>query len=381
MHGLTIGDLCQRIATFLEDAKSNDPSLHRLVSKEMLDHQIISEAMLDHQLMTELKAAKKYIKNAEEREKELRAENERLTEELTAAKTADGNEPDDFKQLKMELAIKDKHVEFLRGLLDASEDRASKFNRKLVDALSKQAKEDVKAAQIEALELKVAQQRAKISELVDSSEIATEVIDMYRDNHMVEMKHKDMEMMELEKQTKAALDYAARIESESEAFEATYNDLIQRIEHEHGDVAAALNKAAERFRITEKEQCAAVSEINILKRFLTQSHSALRFYQQIFQQLFNNSQNKVVWLPDTLRMLQNSAKEECAAFKEVHKAFDAEGLDRCVVRDELENLAITADGMHATMEQMYVDVSKFLMDLRKSPDLLLSMKRKFRMIA
>ncbi|KAF2792483.1 hypothetical protein K505DRAFT_246551 [Melanomma pulvis-pyrius CBS 109.77] len=362
--------LRKRMETMLTEAKASGHGIKNIIPKEMQD---------DFYHLRELKAAKEYIKEGEERAKKLQEEKSELAKQLSAAKKAVEELPEDHKQLKIDVGQRELEVTYYKGLMNAAEARANNFQQKWLCSVKEQAQSDEKDNRIETLELECTEHKALIYKLTNENQKATDVFEMLRDQHMNALEQKEKRLMELEKSIKETRDYSKHIEEENEGFEAAYNDLVRRLEAENGDCATALNKAAECIRNMEKEQCAAVSETVILRRFFNRCFSILSIHQGIFQQLLNNDQQKVIWLPDTLEGELNSSYKECEAFRYVHEAFENEGIQQDMVRDELLGLAISATRMQQLLGAISGDVSHFLIALRQKPDLWLAMRTKFGM--
>jgi chromosome segregation ATPase len=362
-----IGDLRQRMAVILTEAKSQGHRLQDLIPEELQGN---------FYGVKELKTAKECIKEGEEREKQLQQRNEKLTKKLVAAEKVVKDLPEDHKQLQIDVGQLTQRVAFYQKLKNDAEDQARSANQNLLVALKKVVASDAKDAKIEELEELCARQTVITFKLTQESQNAGNMFQTLRDNHMLALEKKETKVMELEKAVKEAQAYSTQIEKESEGFETAYTDLVDRLEKENGDCATALNEALKHTRVLNQVNAAAVSEAHILRKLYEHSNIVLLIYQKIFQQLLSNSQ-QMIWLPDSLQSTLDKAHKECEALTIIRGAFKSEGIPDDRVREELFGLAVAANNMQESLQAIAGDVATFLMALRQKPDLWLAIRMRF----
>ncbi|KAF2247311.1 hypothetical protein BU26DRAFT_429332 [Trematosphaeria pertusa] len=364
----TLGDLQKRLTAIFTEAKAQYIKPQDVIPPEVQAH---------FGDLKELKTAREYIKEVEEREMALVDRNEDLEKELKQAKQAVEDLPDDHKQRLIDLQQAQHQIKFYKDLMEYAEQRALNYQAKWQEALKKQATADEAQQKIERLEAECYDHKAVIVKLINENHGAHDIYDSIREKDLKALEDKEVKLMEMEKFVQETEDRYKQVEEEKDQFEQTYDGLIEKLDGETSEVAAALNNTSGRLRVAERLRIATVSEVTPLRKFYESAHSIISIYQHIFQGLLNTEQPKVQWIPDALRASIDSAAKECEAFYFLRQAIDSEGIESDEVRDQINLLGRSAVRMHGSLEAIAGDVSRFLATLRRRPDVWQLVKMKF----
>ncbi|KAF2265226.1 hypothetical protein CC78DRAFT_543524 [Lojkania enalia] len=359
--------LRQRLLKICEESHSYGINIAQIIPPEMRGN---------FQDLQELHDAKTYIKECEEREKGLRSENDHLAKQLAVAKQAVKDVPADHKQLEVDYNQAQHMIQFWKGLHDNAEIRAENYRQKWKDASQKQLASEESQQRILVLEKELTSQKSIIQKLIDENHTVQDLFDAFRENGGKKLEQKESELVEMSNYLSLQEERYKDIEQENDALEQTYNDLLERLQDETEESAAALNRKTQIMRLNEQHICASISEIKILRQYYERCYLVLVIYQRIFEQILNPEKPQPRWVSDTLDPLILSAKKEVEAFKEVSDTFNAEGVEVDELRAELAGLAHLMHKLQMWLERIAEDLDKFFMEPKQKADLWGSMCNK-----
>lgn len=368
MSRSTLGDLRQRMTAVWQEAAISGYRLEDVIPEEMQDH---------FQNLTELRYAKEYIKDVEERETKLREEKDGLCKALEVEKKKVNELPDDHKQLQHDYKMVEKKAEFYKALMDRAEERANDYHARWQSAQKTQINSEATEMKITALDLENEQLRVNLMKKVQENQAVRDLFHELQARKEAALEEKNTQLTAKQIYITKMEAFYEEQEKENDTLEEKYNGLVQDMENENEDCAAALNLKTERLRIAEKHKMAAVSEVKILAKYYQRALQILHIYRSTFQQLLSLDDNKIMWLPDDLQVTLASAQRECEDFDIMHEVMQMEGLNEDEVRGELTVLALSAKKMQECLQVIAGDVSSFLQTLRQKPDLRSIIKLKF----
>lgn len=355
------GELLKRMTTICAEAKAHGYKIQEVMPEEV-QHQF-------HE-MKELQAARDYIKEVEDRGKDLLARNKELLAKLTAKEAEHAIELEDFAALKVDLQQAQHGIDFHKEIADNATERAERYQRKLADAIEKQVTADKAGFEIDRLQAALHDQQVAYLSLVKENAKASELADQQRKQYQNMLDEKD-------KQIAALMCHAKSIETESDQFSETLTALIDAIESEHSSATAAVNDKTTLLCQTEKVYSAIVSEITPLRNFYDRTFAILSFYQSLLRKLSDPFDDSIKELPDSLNALMSGAADSLYIYEQVHQTLQTGNIAEEQVRVQLEGIAGNAGRVYKSLDCIKGDVAGFLSRLRREPDTWWEMKGKF----
>ncbi|CAO2652637.1 Nn.00g009200.m01.CDS01 [Neocucurbitaria sp. VM-36] len=344
-------ELLNQISTILAEARAQGYKIQDIMPEEVRTH---------FHGMEELEAAREYQMELEGRQKSLQAVNNDLLVKLTAKEKECSNKPEDLKALEVDLQQAQRQIDFHKEIADNATKRAERYQRKLADAMEKQATAEEAALKIKRLEASLKTQQVAYLSLVNENVKASELAEKQRE-------HDRMMIDEKNKQLTAMTAYAGVVEAESAQFSESFTALIDTLESEHSSASAAVNDKTMLLCKTEKRYSAIVSEITPLNRFIDRTVNILRYYQVLFQTLSDPSNDSIMGLPYSLNSLMDGAADDLYIYQTVHQALQAGNIAEEQVRVQLDDIAGNVGHIYNSLDIIRGDVALFLSRLRNKP--------------
>jgi predicted component of type VI protein secretion system len=361
---ISLGDIRQTIASAYASANAAGYTLEDILPQEVQDH---------FQNLTQLNDARTYIKEVEEREKALEADNERLAKELREEKKKVEDLPEEHQQRITEVQMLKGNADFTTILMRREEERASDYQARWEKAqrlvIELQAREKHGAETV----LENEQLKRRIIQLLEDNRSLTELYHDLTEQNENELQDKILEVEAM----KCEVEHYSALNQDNQAIEHTLSGVCEGLESENSDVAAQLNATSQRVHGLERLNNATVSEVKILSRYFHRAFQVLSIYQKIFQDLISLDAKKTLYLPDDLQVTLHSAQNECDSFATMRKMMDLEGLKVDDVRSELDGMAREAYRMQGSLVDIAGDVRAFLHTLERKPDLRSVLRKKF----
>ena len=372
---VVIADLQKQLSSLLAQAHAQELKPHDFLPREVQAHFDNTE---------DLATARDYIKEVDGQKHVLTERNEALQKELKDAKQAVEDLLADHQARLVDLKQAEYHVKFYKDLMDAAEDRASKYQQKWQEALAEQIAADEAENKIFRLKSELADSQTTITKLIEENRGMTKIFDTVREKDLRTLENNEMKLLEMTKTIRDTNERYKKLEDESERFEQTYTTIVEQMDSETVNCADAINKTALKLEKAQSAihrnnrlRMATVSEIQPLRRFYDRCFNALLIHQTVLVQLFGIHRDEVVYSPDTLEANLKSATSELETFRVMRDTVELEGIECDEVRHQLNVLAVSANRMHETLGAIAGEVKRFLTALDESPSRLAVMRYKY----
>lgn len=375
--------------------------------------EILPNDLKAHVLETdELKRARKYIKELEEREKTLQAENDHLKKELSEKQMAIDNLPTEHEARKIELHQTQRQVEMYKTNSENSSKRADHYRKQLHDIVEQKQAAASAAEKIQNLNIQIEEQQAVIDKLVDDNRKSEVMSEYLRESDLKTLKRKDKQLAkkdkmlaELRQQVKDAQSCHATsgdqwtddtddtktlvgdMAEDSLVLQEQNIDLLQQnLALAHDNQALTDQYVMAKIQISEMkaaydcsvaQHCksqlfaAAVSEIKTMNRFYTAAFAVLNNFATAFHATEADFPS-ATYMSDQL----NAAQDALAGYVSVKQIVRAvtDGLptdaDQVALYAELDSLGASAADSMSSLEVLSTGFWRFLNQLSDDPKLL-----------
>lgn len=350
-------DLQNQLAAILAEAKKQGFSHVDLLPLEVQDHYQARISALETEV--------------EEIGEQIRCLVDQLQQAKQAVEPIDI--PENAEQLQVQLDLAKKSSDFYEKLMHEAEDRATKYQRKWEEALRKQISAEDAAKQINRLEVENRNlQQSKIM-MLDEIRRMKSIYDTLRERDLAALVDKEEKLMTSEKQLAEFDIKFEKLLQDNLAYEKQSDEVISTLD-------AVVTETTHEARVSRQQQSLTFSEIQPLRRFYSYANDILAIYQGIFKQLLNTTEPNVTFSCDFREMVNSrlrAASEEFQAFHTVRALFAEEDTPGTEHSKQLDDLAKSAQQMSSTLELIGVDVSKYLWDLQRRPNIRNLIRMKF----
>jgi hypothetical protein len=374
------GEIQKQLTHILSLINAENLKLEDVMPKEMQDH---------FQDMIALKEARVFIKETEAREKELQAENNNLLAQLKAKQAEIDNQPEAFKTLKVDLQQAQHRIEYYKELAENSQERAERYQRKLLDTKEQQTARDDDALKIQRLQAELEHQLAtnfKLSQENRTMSAHHDNLIVAKDNRIEDLVAY-VSQLEREKRqhdnniTTLTFQFATeKLELEeakitSEQVTEACETLIDSLERETSSATDVVNR---RTVSHDMLYSGIIAQIVPLNRFYDHAFGVLGIYQSIFHSLAHPNSPISTSLPKSLDAMLDAAAGDLDNFTGVADMikYGTEVQDR--VRLELDDMANVAARMYNSLDAIREDVEGILFRSRNDPNTALAMKMRQR---
>jgi hypothetical protein len=418
------GEYQKQLAALVAAAKANNLKFEDILPKEVLDR---------FQDMAELKTAREYIKELEECEKDLRATNETLTNNLKEKQLEIGSLPADYQALEVDLQQAQRQISLYKKTSEDAQERLQRYRRQLDEIVDKQRADASAAEKVEDLQIQIENQQAVINRLMDDNRKAEAVFEQLRESDTKALERKDKQLVKKERELAEKDEMLAQLHkrvdgakyAETASIGATSilsidmddeETLLDEANDDHLEVQqeniellqqnlalsednnalkdqnAALNsqlyKVVEFYEMSLSHQPVpseapkaqllinAVPEAKPLNRF----HQIFRQVIGVFAQMFRiSSQEEALPLSNLANQLDaaQNALDDYYVAKDVMRAIteeaDYDDTDQIALRKELDSMAQSASESLFSLNILYTDFWGFLNQLSNDPKMLSSL--------
>ncbi|KAJ4988514.1 hypothetical protein SVAN01_05969 [Stagonosporopsis vannaccii] len=374
------------------------------------------------QEMTELKHAQEYIRELEEHEKALEAENDNLKKDLGAKQMEIDNLPTEHEARLVELHQTERQVAMWKSTFKDSEKRADRYRKQLDDVVRQQQATASAATKIEDLNTQIGDQQVLIDKLIAENQKYEMIFEQLRESDLKALERKEKQLAkkdemlaELRQQVKDAQlcyytfgdqlfdnnDDAKTLvddthndtpketpdDNESLALQEQNIDVLQQnlallqdnqaLEDQYVMVKIELSelKAAYDFSPAQdyKTQlfAAAISEIKTVNRFYTAAFKVLNGFAKAFHTT-KTELSSAGYISDQLDMAQDALVGYSSVKQVVRAITDVPSLDtdQVALYQELDSLGASAADLMSSLEIFSTGFWRFLSQLSDDPKLL-----------
>ncbi|KAF2124655.1 hypothetical protein P153DRAFT_349752 [Dothidotthia symphoricarpi CBS 119687] len=352
------GDLQEQLSKILAAANSAGLKFEDVIPDEMADY---------FQGMTQLKAAQDYIKDLEFQQTQLSAENSKLTAKLKAAEEEIENQPEEFKEMKVELQQANRQADCWQKCYEDALTRVETYQRQLQERLQPRfAVDDDSVKKIERLKHELDQQKAINAKLVQENQVASALFEALQPQYAREVEEKDVELRRVVKELDESQATIAAIESENEQVSDTCNVIIEFLESENENAAKAIQHHSTNARDANRLCSVIRSEITPLNTFFSYALAILDTYRSVFQALAAPYAHTFP-ATSTLDKDLDAAADHLEFYRVMHQATQIEGEVDDSVRTQVNEVAGKAGEMYLSLDRMKVDVEKIMEMRRRHP--------------
>ena len=185
------GEYKKQLAVLVAAAKANNLSFEDILPEKMLDHL---------KQMAELKTAREHIEQLEEREKDLKATNETLTNNIKEKQHEIDNLPAEYQALKVDLQQAQRQISLYRTTSEDAQERVERYRRQLDVIVGKQQADTFAAGKIEDLQIQIEEQQILINKLVEDNRKTKAMYEQLHDSDAKALERKDKQLANKEKE-------------------------------------------------------------------------------------------------------------------------------------------------------------------------------------
>lgn len=370
------GDVQKQLTRILGVINAENYKLEDVLPEELQDH---------FQDMTAFKEAQVYIKDAEAREKDLQAENNNLLTQLKAKQDEIDDQPEAFKSLKVDLQQAQRQIELHMKISEDSQERAERYQRKLLDLKEHQIASDEDSLKIKRLQADLDHQQAANLELSQDNRNMSAHHDK-----LMEAKHNKIANLEV---------YVVQLEKEKREHEVeitalTLHFVTEKLELEEAAMASEQVTEACEMLIDDlqRETTSATDHVNRravshdmlysgitaqitpLNHFYEHAFGALDIYQSIFHNLADLNTPIYTSLPKSLDTVLDKAADDLDNFAAVADMIKSGSDIQDRIRLQLDAMAGFAARVYNKLDAIKEDVEGILFRLRNDPNTALAMK-------
>jgi chromosome segregation ATPase len=275
---------------------------------------------------------------------------------------------EDYKQLQVDHQLLKRQADFYQIMMGQADKRAADYMKRWKDATSQQNANTETEKKLASLESENDQLKAALMKLVEENRDVRDLYADFKEQAEEAWTKKNYQLLDMERYANKCEDECKKLEKELDLLEKTYDGLVQRLENENGDTAAAVNAAAERIRKAEKVKNATVSEMRIVHRCYELHLRSIGLLQNAVHQLFDEKSSKVGWSIEELGVALSAAKLECQTFHTMREAMQAEGLEEDDIRKLLGEMVSLANQAYDALVEITVDMDQFMATLADKPN-------------
>ena len=408
------GEYQKQLTALVAAAKANDLTLEDILPDNLEEH---------FQEMAELETYRKYIKELEDREKELQTAKEILTKNLDEKQIEIDNLPAEYQVMRVDLQQAQRQIFLYKETSDDLQKRVERYRHQLKDIVDKQQADASAAGKIEDLQTQIEDQQTVINKLMDDNRKSEAMFEQLRESDTKALKRKDKQLAKKDKEltekeemlaklhqqvqeannVKAALDDTNSLLTDDNADMETLVDVLpddslavweqnidllqqnlslveqhQALEEHHIAVKSQLYEIMATYEYAAAQDCkaqlfaAAVSETKTLNRFYKASFDVL----DSFAKAFHSPEADIPSLSYITAQL-DTAQEALAGYDSVKKVVRAitdgsgnDDLDQVAFCKELDSLAASAADSMSSLEILHNGLWSFLHQLSGDPKML-----------
>jgi hypothetical protein len=369
------GDIQRQLAQLMGDIKAGGFKFDDVMPDEMQVH---------FQEMVALKEARAYIKEGEDREKELRESNDSLLAQLRVKQSEIENQPAEFKALEVDLRQSQHQVSYYKELAENEQNRAERCQSKLMEACKVRTAAADESRKIQRLEQELTACIADRAALLKQHRAAIELYEIQHEEHLKIIEEQHDKLLALTDHANQLEDEKSQAVKISEQVSDTYDSLINDIEKESNTAAEVVNaKSVQLFdqrQLNDQLYSAVASELIPLHRFYNDVLSILSVYQATFRDLSSPHSPGFTELPQTLDTMLDSANDQLYAYQYLAAGLDTQSLvqkqgpaQQQVVR-QVDDMASIAAQMYTSLDTLKEDILGFFKRLRNESHTCLTTK-------
>ncbi|KAH8728135.1 hypothetical protein GQ44DRAFT_724666 [Phaeosphaeriaceae sp. PMI808] len=331
------GDIQQQLSQIASIAKAQGLKLEDVMPEEMQEHFNSPAA---------LKEARKYIKEADNREERLQDNIGKLTASLKAKQAEIDDLHEAIKASQVDHQQRQHSVDYYKKLWDNAQIQIERYRSRLAEANKRQTAADTAARRIKQLECDKEDRTIAVFKLVTENRAIVELHEAQREQDQKLLEEKDAKII-------SVINYANAVELERheavqniEQTAETYDSLIERMEYESQVTVNTLHRKSVKFNkhVESNDQLysALVSQITPMNRFYGHAVEILSAYQRIFSTFSVPKSNAIASIPQSLHDMLDAANDALEQFQHMSAALHAEGLAQEKVIDQIKGMAHNA---------------------------------------
>ena len=227
----------KQLVALVAAAKANNLKFEDILPQEMLDR---------FQDMAKLTTAREYIKQLEECEKDLRATNETLTNDLKEKQLEIGSLPADHQALKVDLQQAQRQISLYKKTSEDAQERVQRYRRQLDEIVNKQQADVSAAEKVKDLQIQIEDQQAVINKLMNDNRKAEAVFERLRESDIKALERKDNQLAKKEKELAEKDEMLAELHKrvgEAKYAETTFIEATSILSIDIGDKETLLHEA------------------------------------------------------------------------------------------------------------------------------------------